>query len=184
MPRKPTKEESELFKQAVADIKPLRQSKKTYPSKLESESGYIKPKSPIAEQFHQRYSRNDYLETISGETYLQFNQHLPHKTLRKLRQGQYNAEAILDLHGYTVNEAAQALDDLLIHCFDTGKRVIRVIHGKGPNAILKTQVNTWLQDTPNILAFCSARPQDGGTGALYILLKKQTNSEDGEDDDE
>ena len=181
-PRQPTKEESELFKQAVADIKPNPSNKPKKHHRTTSLAQYST--SPIVEKFYQRYARNDYLETISGETYLQFNQNLPHKTLRKLRQGQYNAEAILDLHGYTVNEAALALDELLIHSFNTGKRILRIVHGKGPNAILKTQVNTWLQDTPDILAFCSAKPKDGGTGALYILLKKQANSEDDDDDDE
>lgn len=188
MPRKPTAEESALFRQAIADIKPLNKTRAPHPQRYYGDKNRLRPnnaeKFDLDSDYRQRYHLNEYLEPVRGETYLLYQQNLPQKTLRKLRQGQYNAEAILDLHGYTVNEAAQALEDLLTYCLDTGKRVLRVVHGKGPSAILKTQINTWLQDTPEILAFCSARPQDGGTGALYILLKKQTASEDEDYDSE
>lgn len=179
MARKPTEEESNLFRQAVADLKPFKQPTHINQSAENLEKIFA---PTLTEKFYQRYCENEYLEPLRGDTRLEFHQNLPHKLLRKLRQGQYNAEAILDLHGYTVNEAALALDDWLTFCLESGKRVIRLVHGKGPKAILKTQVNSWLQDTPDILAFCSAKPQDGGTGALYILLKKQSNSEDDDHD--
>lgn len=117
------------------------------------------------------FTRNDHLETISGDTYLLFEKNLPHKTLRKLRQGQYNPEAELDLHGHTVNEAATALSNFLESSIESEKRVLRIVHGKGSTAILKTQLNTWLREYPAILAFCSAKSKDGGTGAMYVLLR-------------
>jgi DNA-nicking Smr family endonuclease len=53
---------------------------------------------------------------------------------------------------------------------------VRIIHGKGLRSrhkgpVIKTKVNTWLRQRDDILAFCSARPVDGGTGAIYVLLR-------------
>ena len=58
-----------------------------------------------------------------------------------------------------------------------GKRCVRIVHGKGLSSegklpVLKVKVNSWLRQKDDVLAFCSARPQDGGTGAVYVLLKK------------
>lgn len=98
-------------------------------------------------------------------------------TLRKFRRGQYAVEAELDLHGRVVREA-----HLLIHAFlqDAnlhGRRCVRIIHGKGRRSagqvpVLKSKVNAWLRRRDEVLAFCSARPADGGTGAVYVLLRR------------
>jgi DNA-nicking Smr family endonuclease len=85
--------------------------------------------------------------------------------------------AVLDLHGLRVAEARQALQQLLLHAQLQGDKVVRVIHGKGKGsgtqqAVLKQQVNHWLQQDPMVLAFCSAQPKDGGSGAVYVLLKR------------
>ncbi|HYW03172.1 MAG TPA: Smr/MutS family protein [Gammaproteobacteria bacterium] len=96
--------------------------------------------------------------------------------LRRLRRGQYPLQAELDLHGLTVPEAHDALADFLRECAAEGTRCVRVIHGKGLRSahrgpVLKGKVNLWLRRRDEVLAFVSARPADGGTGAVYVLLR-------------
>jgi DNA-nicking Smr family endonuclease len=104
---------------------------------------------------------------------------MQHNVLRKLRRGQFSISAELDLHGLRVEEARQALSHFLYHCRVNKKRCVRIIHGKGyrsanNQAVLKSKVNHWLRQHDDVLAFCSARAQDGGTGALYVLLRHKS----------
>ena len=97
--------------------------------------------------------------------------------LRKLRRGQYRIEAELDLHRMTSVQAQEALRSFISQCQRQQIRSIRVIHGKGLGSegklpVLKSRVNSWLRQWDSVLAFCSARPCDGGRGALYVLLRR------------
>ena len=103
---------------------------------------------------------------------------LQHSVLRKLRRGQYAIEAELDLHGCTVAQAREQLLQFIRDARNTNKRCVRVIHGKGNRSqgklpVLKGKVNDWLRQKDEVLAFCSARKNDGGTGAAYVLLKRK-----------
>ncbi len=98
-------------------------------------------------------------------------------TLRKLRRGYFVVEQELDLHGLIVAEAKPVLNQFLSRALDSGKRCLRIIHGKGHGSknktpVLKNKLNRWLQQDDRVLAFCSARNNDGGTGAVYVLVKK------------
>ena len=95
---------------------------------------------------------------------------------KKLKRGQYSIEAELDLHGLTREEAHQQLNEFILDIRDNGLRCVRIIHGKGYGSsnrgpVIKPLVNQWLRKRDEILAFCSARPVDGGTGAVYVLVK-------------
>ena len=96
---------------------------------------------------------------------------------RKLQRKQYGIGAELDLHGMTVAEAQSSLSQFINSSRRENIRCVRIIHGKGYGSgsqgpRLKPMVNQWLQQRKSgILAFCSARPEDGGTGAVYVLLK-------------
>ena len=97
--------------------------------------------------------------------------------MRKLHRGQFAIESELDLHGMTVSIAKKELNDFLVYCQSTNRRCIRIIHGKGHGSagkipVLKNKLNKWLQNYDSILAFCSAPTHDGGTGAIYALIKK------------
>lgn len=98
-------------------------------------------------------------------------------TLRKLKRGQYVVEAELDLHGYTREQARVALYDFVREAAYRGLRCVRVIHGRGRRSgrhgpVLKPAVASWLRRCDAVLAYTSARPVDGGTGALYVLLRR------------
>ena len=95
---------------------------------------------------------------------------------KKLKKGQFNVGAELDLHGHTRPETQVALARFIQVSRENNIRCVRIIHGKGYGSsnqgpIIKPFVNKWLQQRNEILAFCSARPNDGGTGAVYVLLK-------------
>jgi len=96
---------------------------------------------------------------------------------QKLQRGQLRVEQELDLHGMTIARAKEALCAFLAKARAGNQRCIRIVHGKGKGSkdgipVLKGRLDHWLRQREDILAFCSARPVDGGTGALYVLLKK------------
>ncbi len=103
---------------------------------------------------------------------------LQKKTIEKLIQGQPKFEAKLDLHGYTRAETSHELETFFRNSIQSGYRCVLVIHGKGhhsPNqAVLRTFTMDWLKEIDSVLAFCTAKQDDGGTGAVYVLLKKQS----------
>ena len=118
---------------------------------------------------------------ISPEGYLfKADPSLGPKIIRRLKQGSYDLEATLDLHGCTLSQCEDDLEDFLQESLEARLRCVLIIHGKGSQAILKNHVNDYLQYHSQVLAFCSAKPKDGGMGAVYILLKKQPTT--GEND--
>jgi len=100
--------------------------------------------------------------------------------LRKLKAGEFSTQAYLDLHGCTKEEARSALNTFITNAHAMGNKALLVIHGRGLKSsdgpVLKEFVVRWLTTgalSHLVLAFCSARPCDGGTGALYVLLRKR-----------
>ncbi|MES1925181.1 Smr/MutS family protein [Salinisphaera sp. T31B1] len=97
--------------------------------------------------------------------------------MRKLRRGQYRCQAELDLHGMVVDVARHCLAVFLREALDRGYRCVRIVHGKGLRSghrgpVLKIKVAGWLRQRDEVLAYCSARENDGGTGAVYVLLRR------------
>lgn len=98
---------------------------------------------------------------------------------RKLKQGRYEAEARLDLHRMTVAIARRETFEFLEEAYQYGLRSVLIIHGKGEgraqkesSAVLKGYIDHWLRELDNVQAFHSAQPRHGGTGAVYVLLRK------------
>jgi len=171
-----SRDERELFRSAVADVRPLQTDRllpltpppPPHPVKrIEDEQQVLRDMFSDPEDI-------DFPET--GEELFFTRNGLQHTVLRRLRRGQYSIGAELDLHGLTVVEARQQLSVFLHDTRRRGIRCVRIIHGKGNGSmqrrpVLKGKVNHWLQQRDEVLAFCSARPVDGGTGAIYVLLK-------------
>ena len=98
------------------------------------------------------------------------------KVFRRLRRGQFAISAELDLHGLTVEIAKDSLASFLKQCVIRNHRCVRIIHGKGLRSkqgrpTIKSLIGGWLKQRQEILAYCSARQVDGGTGAIYVLIK-------------
>ena len=100
------------------------------------------------------------------------------KLIKKLRRGQLRPQADIDLHGMTRAVALQELQAFITTCQSRGINCIHIVHGKGlqsdgGKAVLKPSVAAWLRQIPTVLAYCPAQIQDGGDGALYVLLKRR-----------
>ncbi|WP_020680378.1 Smr/MutS family protein [Marinobacterium rhizophilum] len=99
--------------------------------------------------------------------------------MKRLRKGHIPWEQGLDLHGMTVDQARDELCRFIADGLRQQARVVLVVHGKaysqaGSYPVLKSRVNDWLRQLHGVMAFCSAQPKDGGTGALYVLLKRKS----------
>jgi DNA-nicking Smr family endonuclease len=98
----------------------------------------------------------------------------------KLRRGEFAVQGYLDLHGMTREEAKGAVDDFLRRSRQGGKRCVLLVHGRGTHSrdqlpVLKDALRTWLATNRfgrHVLAFATARPVDGGAGAIYVLLRR------------
>ncbi len=97
---------------------------------------------------------------------------LQHKVFEDLKAGHLRWFEAVDLHGCTVEEARIAVLQVIQMAKDDNQNVIKIVHGKGPDAILKTYVNSWLRQHRDVLAFVSAPEKQGGTGAVLVLLKR------------
>ncbi|HRO62154.1 MAG TPA: Smr/MutS family protein, partial [Burkholderiaceae bacterium] len=96
--------------------------------------------------------------------------------VRRLRRGEWVVRAQIDLHGLRVDEARSALAGFLAQAVRDEIRCLRIIHGKGLGSVnrepvLKDKVPRWLVQREEVLAFCQARPNDGGSGAMIVLLR-------------
>jgi DNA-nicking Smr family endonuclease len=172
-------DDAALFRAAVADVSPLHAEER-------ARTGKAKP-APIpqqrmrdeAEVLDDSLSDHwDPAEMETGDELFHVRDGLPSTTLRRLRRGAFSIAAELDLHGYTLEQARTALTQFL---YDAPRRVnccVRIIHGKGYGSpqgkpVLKNMLNRWLRQRDDVVAFCSALPRHGGTGALYVLLKRR-----------
>jgi len=97
---------------------------------------------------------------------------LQHKVFEDLKAGNLRWFEAVDLHGCTVEDARAAVLQIIQMAKDENQNVIKIVHGKGPEAILKTYVNGWLRQHRDVLAFVSAPEKQGGTGAVLVLLKR------------
>ncbi len=101
----------------------------------------------------------------------------PPRLLKRLKRGQFSVQAELDLHHMNAAAAAASIRDLLDEARHEGWRCVRIVHGKGLRSrpggpVLKGLTDRMLRRRDDILAFASARPSQGGTGAVIVLLKR------------
>ena len=104
---------------------------------------------------------------------------IQHGVYKKLRQGRYEIDARLDLHRLSVKQARMDVHSIIQDAMQYGLRTVLILHGKGQRktgqektAVLKGYVQHWLQELEEVQAFHSAQPVHGGTGAVYVLLRK------------
>ena len=117
---------------------------------------------------------------LSDEYMRGFVRGLDSKIFQQLKAGSLSVEGHLDLHGQNADQARDALLFFMRESYLAGRRVVLVIPGRGRNSpgglsILRAEIQSWLTREPLrriVLAFCTAQPRDGGTGALYVLLRK------------
>jgi len=179
-PKKPiSDEDSALFRDAVGEVKPVSDGKAELDKPAPQVGDMTKRDDKhVMESLLAELSETDLLET--GE-HLSFTRDGVQKgVLRKLKSGQYSVQGEIDLHGLTLKQARTELSEFLSYAIDNRRLCVRIIHGKGRKQAdkqprLKPAVNAWLQSHKSVLAFCSAREMEGGTGAVVVLLRKSTS---------
>jgi len=172
------------FRAAVRDVKPLPQRTPAAGLATPKPRGRVrKPAMAAVENLHELMplvatpAEAGAQDLAAGSTALSFQRAgLRPQVMRRLRRGLYPAEDELDLHGLNQTAARDRLADFIAHSRDCGRRCVRIIHGKGYRSgargpVLKTAVDLWLRRHLDVMAFTSARAIDGGTGALYVLLR-------------
>ena len=162
----------ELFREEVQDAQPLAH---------ESPEPYRKRPPPIPRRRPLELPEDG--ETSLSETEVETHEFLhfarpgiQQRVIADLQRGAIEVGLEVDLHGLTVEVARRVLAEFLIACGHRRIRFARIIHGKGIRSsgnqpILKQKVNYWLRLHQEVLAFCSATRRDGGTGAVYVLLR-------------
>ncbi len=173
---KPPENDTDLFHDMMAGVKPLNVEERIQPEKPNI-SPHRRTQTP-EEQIDSDFVEFAHAVDVTPEESLFFARPgLQHRLLKQLKRGDIPVEASLDLHGQFIEEAGKSLTLFLDEAQSVGCRCVIVIHGKGTRSaagrpVLKTQVNHWLQESPAVLAFSSTQPKHGGTGSVYVLLKK------------
>lgn len=117
---------------------------------------------------------------VNAKSVIQFARpHIQEKQLHQLATGKLRIDQKIDLHGYTTHDLYEQLDPMIHQAQESHHRILLIIHGKGDtdsgqSALLKNYLNQSLREHASVLAFHSAKPAHGGTGALYVLLKKRS----------
>lgn len=172
-------DEKELFRRAMSGIKPLSSE-----SRIDTPVKKPRPRARFSRADRKEVLRESLLSDIDSMEYgnadsLRFQRaSVGRRTMRKLARGGFSVQAEIDLHGMTIAEAKPRLAAFIESSVRQGQLCVRVVHGKGLGSghrgpVLKVNVNRWLRRWDAVLAFISARQVDGGTGAIYVLLRKQ-----------
>lgn len=173
-----------LFMQAMAGVQPIKDKNladktKTPVSKLDKPDATTLAKRAAAQgsdeqESHVLSDMQALLNPVAGDAYLSFkNPTIQTKVFNELKQGKIRWYDAVDLHGSTIEEAREAVSQLINNARKNNEQSVKIVHGKGVDSILKTCVNGWLRQIPEVLAFCSAPADQGGNGAVLVLLKKK-----------
>jgi len=171
-------DDDDSFRAAMSGVQPRPASDRVPPARK------LPPPRPIQAEADERAVMDELLDygmfepelMESGDSLSYRGQGLQDTVWRRLRRGGYRVRAELDLHGLNRAIAREEVSAFLAECQSRDARCVRIIHGKGnrsPNTgpVIKTLLDSWLRRRNDVIAFCSARPHDGGTGAVYVLLR-------------
>ncbi len=170
-------DESALFRAAMRDVRPLKSSGQATPARRKSRARARFARAERAAVLRESLLGTDLYELQPGDELLFRRAGVSALVLRRLRRGQYRIDAEIDLHGCTLAQAGPALQAFLRESRLGGLHCVRIIHGKGLRSgnrgpVLKNWVNAQLRRADSVLAFASARPPAGGTGATLVLLAR------------
>ncbi|MBK1693757.1 DNA mismatch repair protein MutS [Chromatium weissei] len=164
----------DLFRQQVQDATPLINSPVIVPERSKPSPFPRPPQIVPPEEIAPLASVS---ATIRTHDYLLFcRPGIQRRVLGDLQRGAIEVELEVDLHGLYAEHARQLIAEFLAECGRRRVRCARIIHGKGYRSseqqpVLKQGINHWLRQYDQVLAFCSATRRDGGTGAVYVLLR-------------
>jgi DNA-nicking Smr family endonuclease len=177
--------ETQYFLEAMRDVEPLKGPKKKI---MPSPDINIWPSHPAPDDELEAMAHLSDLVSGAAELDITFSDEYIEGAVRgfdrrlmgRLKRGQFPVQDYIDLHGLTKQEAEARIHAFLRESYGLGLRCVLVVHGRGLNSednipVLKERLPVWLSRGPIrkiVLAFSTAMPYDGGTGAIYILLKR------------
>lgn len=184
-------EDDELFQQQYSGVQPLKKSDRAVLKKAPTDTvdkSYVRQAAVTnatdAETADYATVSDDYVEMFKPLDILSFKRAgIQDGVFRKFRLGKYRIDGRLDLHRKTVVEARAEVFGFVAEAMSYDLRCLIVLHGKGERNIeqpakLKSYVAKWLKEIPDVMAYHSAQKQHGGSGALYVLLRKSERSKD------
>ncbi len=188
--REPPKkyDDAEFFQREMSDVIPLKKDDNRRvnrpPPALIKRTAIDTENEAIAELYDLVAGRSDFDITDTDEYMEGCVMGLDTRLVHKLRQGNFSRQASLDLHGMIAEEAHVEVEQFVLGALRAGLRCILIIHGRGRNSpgqvpVLKDRLKGWLtrgKIARVVLAFSTARPYDGGPGALYVLLRHEHTS--------
>ena len=174
--------EKDLFLEEMSGVKPLRREPRERLVKQSVEGDVERRREAATQPLKDKINPllDEGVDPLDAWYVLDFKRPgIQHGVYKKLRMGRYDIEARLDLHRMTVKQARDEVKQFIDEAGKLGLRTLLILHGKGQRkvekentAVLKGYVNHWLQQLEMVQAFHSAQPVHGGTGAVYVLLRK------------
>ena len=172
---KDNEDDNDLFRQAMRGVAPLKPDNRVRHKPAPRKPPVQRAQSELA-MFEERFTPAMLEQECPEQLYFERAGGAQKSVLKKLRNGKLHVDSTQDLHGLSVEQARLQLAGFLEECRQFGYRHVIIIHGKGfrsqSEPVIKPLVNRWLRQSDEVLAFCSAQPKDGGTGAVYVLLRR------------
>lgn len=177
-----SQDDFELFQQMMGDVKPIAQDtaelRKTH-TVTEGQLAKRQAAMSLSED-DPEYLSIDFAPMIKPDDLIAFKRDgVQEGVFRKLRLGKYPIQARLDLHRKTLQQARDEVVNFLRQCMRMDIRTVLIVHGRGeksnPPALMKSYVATWLNQIQDVQCAHSAQRFHGGSGAVYVLLKKSAD---------
>lgn len=171
-----------LFLREMQDVRPLgknaREHERIKDDSLTPGLAYRRERAQKSLDVDETQLPTTFVEPVRPEAIISFKREgIQHGVFRRLQRGDYAHEAVLDLHGLTVEQARQELYRFVADCMHYDVRSALISHGKGHGnkdkiPLLKSFLARWLPMFPEVMAFHSAQKWHGGAGAVYVLFRK------------
>lgn len=166
--------DEDLFRDAMADVKPLPPADRVEPAPRRPAARPRQQELDDLEVLRELLLHGDVEDHETGEELLYLRPGYQTRLLQRLRRGHYSVADTIDLHHMDVATARQVLFDFIESSLKRHRSCVKVIHGKGLRSRnvpqLKLMTGRMLRKHPRVIAFASCRPVDGGTGATAVLL--------------
>lgn len=175
------KNDDELFRQEMDGVRQIQAERRVGLNRSPISELAVAARREAAVRASERdgnFLSLDHVELLDPWYPLEFRRSgVQHGVFRKLKQGKYPMDARLDLHRMTAERAREEVFSFIKQAHSYDLRNVMIVPGRGSHsqaaeALLKSYVNKWLPELDEVQAFCSAQPQHGGTGAVYVMLSK------------